>query len=37
VDKVLIIENGKIVEQGSYEAIRASSRFKDIYSAMMKD
>jgi hypothetical protein len=31
------MENGKIVEQGSYEVIRASNRFKDIYSSMMKD
>lgn len=37
VDKVLIMENGKIVEQGSYEVIRNSNRFKDIYSNMMKD
>lgn len=37
VDKVLILENGRIVEQGSYEVIRNSNRFKDIYSNMMKD
>ena len=37
VDKVLIMENGKIVEQGTYDVIRNSARFKDIYSNMMKD
>ena len=37
VDKVLILENGRIVEQGSYEVIRNSHRFKDIYSNMMKE
>ncbi len=37
VDKVLIMENGRIVEQGNYETIRNSNRFKDIYSNMMKD
>ncbi len=37
VDKVLILENGKIVEQGNYEMIRNSNRFKEIYSSMMKD
>lgn len=37
VDKVLILENGRIVEQGSYEVIRNSNRFKDIYNNMMKD
>jgi ABC-type multidrug transport system fused ATPase/permease subunit len=37
VDKVLILENGRIVEQGNYEMIRNSNRFKDIYSNMMKD
>jgi ABC-type multidrug transport system ATPase subunit len=34
---VLILENGRIVEQGSYEVIRNSHRFKDIYSNMMKE
>lgn len=37
VDKVLILENGRIVEQGSYDAIRNSHRFKEIYSVMMKE
>ena len=37
VDKVLIVEDGRIVEQGSYDKIRNSKRFKDIYDAMMKD
>lgn len=37
VDKVLILENGRIVEQGNYEMIRNSNRFKEIYSSMMKD
>lgn len=37
VDKILIMENGRVVEQGSYEKIRSGSRFKEIYSAMMKD
>lgn len=37
VDKVLIIEDGKIVEQGSYEKIRNSQRFRSIYDSMMKD
>lgn len=31
------MENGKIVEQGSYDVIRNSNRFKDIYSNIMKD
>ena len=31
------MENGKIVEQGTYDVIRNSARFKDIYSNMMKD
>ena len=37
VDKVLIVEDGKIVEQGSYDKIRNSQRFRSIYDAMMKD
>ncbi|CAM5999986.1 unnamed protein product [Sphagnum balticum] len=37
VDKVLIMEDGRIVEQGSYDVIRNSARFRDIYSNMMKD
>lgn len=37
VDKVLIMEDGRIVEQGSYEKLKNSARFKEIYSAMMKD
>lgn len=28
VDKVLIMENGRIVEQGTYDQIRNNSRFK---------
>lgn len=37
VDKVLIMEAGRIVEQGSYDQIRTSARFKEIYSMMMKE
>jgi ABC-type transport system involved in cytochrome bd biosynthesis fused ATPase/permease subunit len=37
VDKILIMEEGRIVEQGSYEQIRLGQRFKEIYSMMMKD
>jgi ABC-type multidrug transport system fused ATPase/permease subunit len=36
-DKILMVEDGKIVEQGNYEVIRNSSRFKDMEAAMMKD
>lgn len=36
-DKVLIMEEGKIVEQGSYETIRNCSRFKEMHANMMKD
>ena len=36
-DKILMVEDGKIVEQGNYEVIRNSSRFKAMESAMMKD
>ena len=35
-DKVLMLEEGKIVEQGSYDVIKNCSRFKDMYAAMMK-
>lgn len=31
VDKVLIMENGTIIEQGSYEKIKNSARFREIY------
>lgn len=37
VDKVIIMEEGRIVEQGNYDKIRNSARFRDIYDAMMKD
>ena len=37
VDKVLIMEDGRVVEQGSYEKLKNSARFREIYSAMMKD
>ena len=37
VDKVLIVEDGQIVEQGNYETIRNSNRFKNMYNSMMKD
>ena len=37
VDKVLIVEDGRIVEQGSYDKIKNSARFREIYEAMMKD
>lgn len=37
VDKILIMENGRIVEQGNYETIRNTNRFKEIYSNIMKD
>ena len=37
VDKVLIVEDGRIVEQGSYEKIKNSARFREIHEAMMKD
>ena len=31
------MEDGRVVEQGSYEKLKNSARFKEIYSAMMKD
>jgi len=37
VDKVLLMEEGHIVEQGSYEHIKNTSRFKEMYNSMMKD
>ena len=37
MDKVLIVEDGRIVEQGSYDKIKNSARFREIYEAMMKD
>ena len=37
VDKVLLMDNGRIVEQGSYDKIRNSQRFRGIMEAMMKD
>lgn len=37
VDKVLIMEEGKIVEQGNYETIKNGTRFKEIFNSMMKD
>lgn len=37
VDKILIMEDGKIVEQGNYQMIKNSARFQDIYNNMMKD
>ena len=37
VDKVLIMEAGRVVEQGNYDKIRNSARFRSIYDAMMKD
>ena len=36
-DKILMLEEGKIVEQGSYEVIKNTSRFKDMYATMMKE
>jgi ATP-binding cassette, subfamily C (CFTR/MRP), member 1 len=36
-DKVLLMEEGKIVEQGPYDSIKNCSRFKDMHAAMMKD
>ena len=36
-DKVLIVEDGKIVEQGTYDVIKNGTRFKDMYATMMKD
>lgn len=37
VDKVMIMEGGRIVEQGTYQQICTSQRFKDIYATMMKE
>lgn len=37
VDKVIIMEGGRVVDQGSYEKIRNSTRFREIYESMMKD
>lgn len=37
VDKILIMENGRVVEQGNYEKIKSGARFKEIYASMMKD
>lgn len=37
VDQVLIMENGAIVDQGDYEHIRNTARFREIYENMMKD
>ena len=31
------MDNGRIVEQGSYDKIRNSQRFRGIMEAMMKD
>lgn len=31
------MEEGRVVEQGNYEKIKMSARFRDIYDAMMKD
>lgn len=31
------MENGRIVEQGTYDKVRNSQRFRSIYEAMMKD
>lgn len=36
-DKVLIMEDGKIVEQGTYDVIKNGSRFKEVYATMMKE
>jgi ABC-type bacteriocin/lantibiotic exporter with double-glycine peptidase domain len=36
VDKIIIMEEGRIVEQGSYDKIKNSARFREIYDAMMK-
>lgn len=37
VDQVLIMENGAVVDQGDYEHIRNTARFREIYENMMKD
>lgn len=37
VDKILIMEQGEIVEQGNYEQIKNGNRFKAIYESMMKN
>jgi ABC-type transport system involved in cytochrome bd biosynthesis fused ATPase/permease subunit len=37
VDKVILMEDGKIVEQGNYDKLKNSKRFRDIYDSMMKN
>ena len=32
-----MMQGGKIVEQGTYDVIKNSSRFQDMQDAMMKD
>ncbi len=36
VDKVLVFEDGRIVEQGSYEKLKNSARFRELHASMMK-
>jgi ABC-type multidrug transport system ATPase subunit len=37
VDKILIMESGRIVEQGSFEKLKNSVRFKEILSLLSKN
>lgn len=37
VDKILIMEQGEVVEQGNYEQIKNGTRFKAINESMMKN
>ena len=37
VDKIFLMEEGHIVEQGNYEYIKNTSRFKEMNNAMMKE
>lgn len=34
VDKILIMENGRVVEQGSFEKLKNSVRFREILSLL---
>ena len=36
-DKILMLEDGKIVEQGNYDMFKNTTRFKDMQAVMMKD
>ena len=37
MDYIYVMENGEIVEEGTYNQIRDSERFKAIYNKFMKN